>query len=246
MCTLSWLLNADGYEVYFNRDEQVTRSRGHAPLYKESLDAIFPIDPDGGGTWIALHRSGTTLCLLNDYSLPAGTPAGAVSRGLLIPSLLHGADDIARAISTMSLRSYAPFTLCHFPAGLTRVEGEASTYHWDGTRLTRSTPSAPVTSSSVDTDHVRRSRQDIYQRTTPEGGVERGHLLRFHASHLPSRSEQSVCMHRAGAQTVSLSHITVGPRSSFTYYDGPPCQVRPLPATIFPALIPARKHSPTC
>ena len=31
MCTASWLTAADGYELYFNRDERLSRARSLAP-----------------------------------------------------------------------------------------------------------------------------------------------------------------------------------------------------------------------
>lgn len=234
MCTLTWRTNADGYDLYFNRDEQRSRARAHAPLYKESLDAVLPVDPDSGGTWIAVHRSGASLCLLNDYA--GGEPTGEVrSRGALIPTLLDSVDQVSRAVMRLDLRCFQGFTLCVFPAGLRHGNGEVSAYHWDGVRLRTSVRLALVSSSSLDTARVLATRGDVYRHTVPLQGIGPEHLLRFHASHVPSRSQASVCMHRADAQTVSLSHIVVNAmRSTFTYYDGPPCQVGPLPTVVLP------------
>ena len=58
MCTVSWRLDADGYELLFNRDELRTRAEGLSPSRHEAANTGFvaPIDPDGGGTWIAANQ----------------------------------------------------------------------------------------------------------------------------------------------------------------------------------------------
>ncbi len=69
MCTVSWLLHDAGYEVFFNRDEQKGRAIANPPAVfdREGTRYMMPVDPDGGGTWIAMNQHGLSLCLLNYY-----------------------------------------------------------------------------------------------------------------------------------------------------------------------------------
>ena len=89
MCTLTYLLTEHGYEIYFNRDEQRARLLALPPQFNPSREAIYPIDANGQGTWLALTQSGLSLALLNNYQAPA-TPVdeNSISRGQLILSLL--------------------------------------------------------------------------------------------------------------------------------------------------------------
>jgi hypothetical protein len=55
----------------------------------------------------------------------------------------------------------------------------------------------------------------------------------FHRSHWPDRSYRSVCMHRAEAHTVSLSHVKVLPTHVHMQYQaGSPCQEGPWQTTM--------------
>jgi hypothetical protein len=99
MCTVS-ILRApwadagadDGplWRVVCNRDEQRTRRPAVAPLAGgcAARQFVYPLDPDGGGTWIAATSAGLVFTLLNETEAEgASMPARPVSRGLIIPLL---------------------------------------------------------------------------------------------------------------------------------------------------------------
>jgi uncharacterized protein with NRDE domain len=69
MCTVTWLMEADSYTVFFNRDELKTRSHALHPAIKEQngVRYIAPVDLDGGGTWIGVNEFGLTCGLLNNH-----------------------------------------------------------------------------------------------------------------------------------------------------------------------------------
>ena len=95
MCTLTYLLTEHGYEIYFNRDEQRSRLLAIAPQFNPNLKAIYPIDANGQGTWLAVAQSGLCLALLNNYPAPAtSVNKNSISRGQLILSLLASNDDV--------------------------------------------------------------------------------------------------------------------------------------------------------
>ena len=44
MCTVSWIRNADGYDLQFNRDERLTRTRARMPRIAELAGVRYLID----------------------------------------------------------------------------------------------------------------------------------------------------------------------------------------------------------
>ena len=104
MCTLTYLLNERGYELFFNRDEQRSRLLAEPPKLNKvnkSHGAIYPIDPQGGGTWIAVNEQGLSLALLNNYQAPLSNNDNhnkSISRGQLILSLLQIQGNVINAV----------------------------------------------------------------------------------------------------------------------------------------------------
>ena len=97
---------------------------------------------------------------------------------------------------------------------------------WDGhkSRLKRNV-SSPKSSSSVNAKHVKENRKRHYENMKLQDSNSVEDFLRFHSSHDPEKSEQSVCMHRDDANTVSHSHISVDSETAqFAYKDGAPCE----------------------
>ena len=241
MCTVSWLVDSDGYQLFFNRDEQRSRSRALAPqpLQQTDCKVLMPIDPDGGGSWISVNDQGLSLCLLNFYQ--GKMPEGVLkSRGQLLKSLsaLPTQPDIATELSMANLHQYAPFTLLTFA-----LDQQPQGFQWDGNTLLTLSIKSPMTSSSVAFDAVYSARQHNFARLGH--APDANQLLAFHQSHQSAnptgkhslsdkyqseengqtiQGELSVCMHRDDARTVSLSYIEVTlEKATFNYLDGSPC-----------------------
>lgn len=238
MCTASWLLTATGYQLFFNRDEQKKRIKALPPYLSQNQTVCYPLDPQGGGTWIGLNSSGVSLCLLNNYQAQAAQFQSAgllTSRGVIIPTLFAQVAQTAQIESASMLSllktlvesaNFAPFSLLYFPNALTKQAGTVYQYNWNGERLSVHKAISPVISSGVDFERVQESRKAIYLQfmTQTRYSAEKRHLF-FHACHLPQKNERSVCMHRADAQTVSFSHIRVNDsEKNLAYYDKPLCE----------------------
>jgi len=100
MCTISITPHWGGVRVVCNRDERRERSVALAPA-EYSVGggrAIFPKDPDGGGTWIGVNRHGLVAALLNrnpglrEDLVASGfsrTSSVQASRGVIVPFLLR-------------------------------------------------------------------------------------------------------------------------------------------------------------
>jgi hypothetical protein len=228
MCTISWIHDKDGYQLLCNRDEKLTRKSALEPrlAVRNGTRFLAPVDGDFGGTWIATNEFGMSVCLLNGANRAGSeihSSAPLRSRGLLLldliplPSVAVMCDRIREA----DLSAFAPFTLAALEPG-----HPAAVLEWDGSKKTLVSQAADrfmLTSSSFDSEKVRRSRQEEYSHVHDGKG-----LFAFHRSHAPARSAYSTCMHRADAETVSFSWIQVSRKETdFFYTPGAPCEKLP-------------------
>lgn len=232
MCTVSWLHQDGGYQLFSNRDEKRTRSAASGPEIRacEGVRFLAPRDGEAGGTWIGVNELGVSLCLLNHY--PRGWRPGGHgyrSRGLLLPRLLaaESAADAARRFWDLSLLAYAPFVVVAIEPGT-----HAWVLEWDGGSkavLPYGEPLMPLASSSFDPDGVRiRRRNQFRRRLGAAGKLDADSLLAFHRSHGRKPSAYSPCMHRLDAMTVSFSWVRVtDSHAEFCYTPGPPCRGLP-------------------
>lgn len=227
MCTVSWFTTPTGYELFFNRDEQRSRSEAMLPqtFQENNVHYIMPIDPAGGGSWISLNNYGISLCLLNYYQ-GSMSPKNALSRGLLIKKLAscENIKSIHDTLSSIELAHFSSFTLLIFHTTQLDEKDNIQGFRWDGELFNTINPRSPMSSSSVDADNVIKHRLSIYKELT-SSGINRHTLHKFHQYHHPKLSHLSPCMHRQDAQTVSFTHIIVDNKNNtLRYFSGPPCQ----------------------
>ena len=237
MCTVSWARQPDGYHLLCNRDEKRTRGTAFAPRVVEmgGVRYVAPIDPDGGGTWLATNEYGVSLCLLNGE--PGCQSTGPRrSRGLLIRELAGAptAGECALWTQQLDLRPFSPFSLVILEPGRSAIVAQ-----WDGREFVvdpAGDARMPLTSSSYDAAGVRRSRlNDFARRVDPSRPLDPALLYWFHASHGESPDAYSTCMHRPDAQTVSFSWVVVTRDAvRFLYSPGAPCQSMPSEQQILP------------
>ncbi len=226
MCTVSWLLTDNGYQVFFNRDEQKKRSQAVPPTLfcSQGVEYLMPVDPDGGGSWIATNEHGQSICLLNYYQ--GDVPKSPLtSRGLLVKSLASCCDyaQVAEHLKAIDLHKFAPFTLLIFEPNLSLLRSAVKGICWTGQSLNSLQPEPPLISSSVDYPRALELRKGSYRAfTSPQATLEK--ILNFHASHIPSKGHLSTCMHRKDAHTVSFSHIIVtDTERAMSYHPSSPC-----------------------
>ncbi len=226
MCTVTWVTRPDGYDVFFNRDELRSRATAQGPqlLTRVGAEVIAPIDPDGGGTWIAVNHYGVAHCVLNHYpaeshdraaTAPRNTvsdshtqTAGAPrSRGLLILELSDSKSprESENRLMAVDTGEYLPFILLVLGPG----EKPVAYRHNGAQALTRLHPKPPLTTSSFEPAEVQRSRAQVYEAMTAAPCDHLAALERFHRSELPKPGPFAVAMSREDAMTVSLSHISV-------------------------------------
>lgn len=244
MCTLTYLLNEDGYELFFNRDEQRCRLLAEPPKFNKinkSNGAIYPIDPQGGGTWIAVNEQGLSLALLNNYQAPLSNDHNkSISRGQLILSLLQIQGNVINELQSMDLSVYQPFQLCIFPEDLSKYKQSIYCFKWNGSQLIEVSVNVeadlPITSSSIDFVEVRQKRKHRFACLVDAHKPLSNQLKDFHFS-TEVNGKHSVNMQREDAKTVSFSHISVNSHLSikneirFEYFDN---IVKETHTTIYP------------
>ncbi len=88
MCTLAIAPEGkEGFKLVSNRDESKERPRATLPQYHFERDhrILMPLDPEGGGSWIALSDEGRAACLLNGARKAHDSqPPYAKSRGQVL------------------------------------------------------------------------------------------------------------------------------------------------------------------
>jgi Transport and Golgi organisation 2 len=227
MCTVSWVHDKNGYQLLCNRDEQLTRKAALEPCLavRNGTRVLAPVDGDFGGTWIGTNAFGVSTCLLNGAAASGLSGLPLRSRGLFLLDLLPlpSVAAICDRIGETDVSAYAPFTLVALEPGHV-----AAVLEWDGsTKHLRFEPAnrGMLTSSSFDSEGVRRSRHEEYSRVEYSHVHDGEGLFAFHRSHAPARSAYSTCMHRADAKTVSFSRIRVSHgETEFFYTPGALCE----------------------
>jgi hypothetical protein len=203
---------AAGFRLACNRDERDERPAALPPragVFGERR-AILPIDPQGGGTWIAVNDAGLAMTLLNLSPDGDRRAAGRISRGRIIPSLLHCADvdEASGAAARIEPLAYAPFRLILTDgAELAEIVSDRA-----GLRLRRGLlPERPLlfTSSSLGDGAVEGPRRALFEEMFAPSGEPVGVQDSFHAHAWPDRPHLSVRMRRPGARTVSRTVVTV-------------------------------------
>ena len=226
MCTVSVVPREDGFRLLCNRDEQRSRPLAVPPQWHaaDGFAATYPIDPQGGGTWIAVNSYGVAVALLNRHP-PRGAGVGDVraagllhSRGELPLKLLAArAIEDARAVAArIFAERYSSFLL--LVVSLDRL----LRIHGDGTRLTIDEQhlSAPMvfTSSSVGDERAERARLPLFQSLVAASGDPWAGQRAFHDHQWIARPELSVRMRRPDACTVSRTRVDVrGDRVTLDY-----------------------------
>ena len=229
---MTMFVKEDGYELFFNRDERKSRSRAQLPTSRmnDGVQYLSPTDADAGGTWIAVNQFGITVCLLNHYQFEQietykkWTSRGEmVRRFATIRSLLE-AQELFDSLDLDRYRAFRMFIADH--------KGDNRLCVWDGhSARVEHNVTIPKSSSSVDAKRVKSVRKNLFADLNLMDSKRVDDYLNYHASHLPNRSKESVCMHREDASTVSLSHVSVSSQGvSFRYADGPPCEADLGPA----------------
>lgn len=234
MCTVTFIPRDSGYALGMNRDEKRERLTARPPsrLRLEGLTLLCPSEPNGG-TWVGVNDTGSTLALVNWYSVLERVTEQPVSRGEVVKQVLtaDSAASVDTALAQLPIARLNPFRLIGvFPASETVVE-----WRWNLWRIERVAHDWRMNtwiSSGFDEPGARQTRGNTFREALRQRSVgSSSWLRRLHCSHAPERGPYSTCMHRDDAATVSYTEVTVRRQVAILrYVPGAPCCTRALPA----------------
>lgn len=218
MCTVTAIRQLASLRIVMNRDEQRTRPAGLGPTVVTIglQQALTPLDPLSGGTWIACNRAGLAAALLNmaPGHAPHPTRPNDRSRGHIIPALL-AAHTIAHA-TDLALALPAP---CYPPFRLLLATTDRYALLSSSRDQVKTLESGPLdrpimlTSSGLGDDLVQAHRCQLFGQllaaaSTPDH-LARQAQDRFHRTAHPDDPSLGVLMHRHDARTVSITTLTL-------------------------------------
>lgn len=231
MCTVTWRTSSDGFEVFFNRDERMTRAAEQPPRIEERAGVRFLAPRDGaeGGSWLGANDRGLGIALLNRYVPDTGPVREEFrSRGLLLLDLLDAlqAAEVSERLAETDLERYRPFSLLAL-----EPHGRARLFEWTGYKLEEDADPGrhmPLASSSFDQSLARVHRKQLFTDMLAAAGGETSDVMlsAFHHSHAGGPGPFSVCMHRSDAETRSYTRLIVRPREVEMHWrPGAPCSI---------------------
>jgi hypothetical protein len=234
VCTVSllrapWIGEASGrsvgelplFRLVASRDEQ--RSRPHAlpprRTRRERLEVLAPVDPSGGGTWVAASSAGLVFVLLNEYGrVSPADQVGRRSRGLVIPALASSESLDAAVVRASSLdpKTFLPFRLLIIDRHrLVELVADGRTLTATGQDC--SSLAVLRCSSSVDQDPARACRTALFSHVLAR--PSRLAQDAFHRATWPGDGALGVRMWRKDACTVSITAVDVYERQISMTYD---------------------------
>jgi hypothetical protein len=214
VCTVTLVPHDGGIRLMCNRDERRDRPPALAPGRERLGDraAVFPRDPQGGGSWIGVNDAGLVVSVLNWPVRPQHEDTtGFVSRGLLVPYLLQHArlDALVGSLAAFDSKPYRPFRVVAAQRGRVVVAAgrgaRVAVRPLDGSRP------LIVTSSSIHSDRASAARRALFRRSVLLANGSRFEAQRaFHDHRWTSAPEISVVMSRQESRTVSRTSVDVG------------------------------------
>jgi hypothetical protein len=219
MCTVTYIKTPDAVYITSNRDEHIHRAAALPPVVAtiRSKKILFPKDPVGAGSWIALDENGKTAVLLNGAE-KKHEPVYPYrkSRGLILLELIS-TDNSSNFFEGADLDRIEPFTIILFEKGILYQ------LRWNGMKkqvLLPDVHSAHIWSSvTLYTDEVIAQRKKMFQqfiRHNPEPGSEA--ILQFHQPDNADKENGFTIKRKSGMQTQSVTQVNIKASHCFMNY----------------------------
>jgi len=180
MCTVSYLPLKDKVILTSNRDEDINRPALEPnifPLKDQKL--IYPKDPRGNGTWIAISSQNRFVCLLNGaFKKHKHQPPYRQSRGKVVTDYFNY-NDTQKFCSNYNLIDIEPFTLIIYESDRRLYE-----FRWDGHQkyLKELDTQKPhiYSSSTLYTEEIVKKREYWFAQFLKEKEWNEANVLNFH------------------------------------------------------------------
>jgi hypothetical protein len=222
VCTVSIISPREGVlRLACNRDEMLSRPEALPPQTVRfgAREAVLPIDPQSGGTWIALSDANLVFAILNARRGWTSDAKAPRSRGEIIPSLLHSStvEEVIERMSAFDAKLYGPFHLL-----VMGLHGGAEVMS-DGRRVIRRRVwlerlPLMLTSSGLGDELVAPPRRELFDRMIAFGDQTPAAQDAFHRHAWPDRRYLSVLMRRTDARTVSYTVVELSAHARSMHY----------------------------
>lgn len=208
MCTVSVVAAPDRLRVMVNRDERHMRPEAHPPTVMRTGAglALLPLDPQGGGTWIAATSAGLVFAVLNVSSTAA---TDGPSRGHIILELLDAAS-LGEAVDRAERLCWRGWP----PHRLIVMDGRQAfelRLRRQGLTMQAFSHARPLlfTSSSLGDDLVEPVRRQLFGEVVLAADERFMGQETFHRHRWSDRPHLSVHMRRHDAATHSITTVDV-------------------------------------
>lgn len=222
MCTVTFIPGRQGIFLTSNRDEKHWRQDAALPRAYSlaSGKVMFPKDPNGGGTWIAVHENGNAIVFLNGGIVAhEPRPPYNKSRGLVLLDFIDNKHPYTCFLNT-PLDNIEPFT------AIIWENNRLYECRWDGRQ--KHAVEADAGLSHIWSSVTLYDKETIAKRSawfkdwlcnneTP--GQEE--ILRFHQFTGDGDTHNDLRMNRNGRVfTVSVTSVAIGAdKAAITYLD---------------------------
>lgn len=223
MCTVTFIpLKKEGFIITSNRDEKTSRAHAVFPFIKhfKDYDLMFPSDPQGGGTWIAMDNHKRTVCLLNGgYQPHQFMPPYRHSRGIVVLDFFKF-NNVPQFVETYNLEQIEPFTL------VIVQDGKLFEFRWDGEKKYFSEHSfeIPRIWSSVtlyNSDIIRKREFWFNNWLLDKADYDQDMIIDFHTFAGEGDAATDVLMEREDLlRTVSITSVlNITDKALMKYFD---------------------------
>ena len=220
MCTVTYIPRDKGsFILTHNRDESVKRKIASPPVTRviNGMDHLYPVDPEGKGTWIGISETGRVASLLNGGDQKhTHNPPYRHSRGLIIPEYFNYPSFIEFFYS-FNFNGLEPFTLLVFEDGhvfetiLNENGVKYRSLNPEKPFILSSSPLYPERSRARKRDHflewyisnpvkqendiLEFHHQNIFEKEPDKSQIPAGHILKTVSitsiSHIPYKTEMN-------------------------------------------------------
>lgn len=224
MCTLTYLPQSNnGFILTSNRDEKLHRSLALPPKAYEQNGRLllYPKDPQGNGTWLAVSPNGWIACLLNGGLVShVPKPPYRLSRGLVLLSVFDF-PSVKDFLFDFNGDGIEPFTLVVY------IDHVLHEIRWTGTRVLHQIKDKYKphiwSSATLYSTEIIEGREQFFTTFLEQlnNSEPAAAMLNFHQFNGDDRFPHSITIEKEnGTKTVSISQILMDNDSlTFDYFD---------------------------
>ncbi|MEO6132933.1 MAG: NRDE family protein [Saprospiraceae bacterium] len=215
MCTVTFIPQKDIRFLTSNRDESPSR-QSHGLIsshHPDQYSIYYPLDPDSGGSWIALSENGRAVCLLNGgYESFVPNPPYRISRGQVVMDAVN-AGNSKKYVDQYDFAGIAPFTL------LIEEKDSLTELVWDG--LEKYIQSPPIdqpqiwSSATLYPPEVRARRKSLFEKWISQtDSFDSESIIQFHQTANGDPENDFVMNRDEKVKTLSITNLSLRAESA--------------------------------